>query len=97
MNIAKADPNNPEKMICSAKLDKPEVDSANPITYATGDECKSTNKCFKVIRKGGWGDPASLKTGVVEQSLGNDKEDMGAEYAWYLRRCCAKTAKFSFV
>jgi len=99
MNIAKADPNNPEKMICSRTLDTAEINTPSPITTpsTTLDVTQAPGKCEKVLMKNGWGSSNQLLPGVVQQSLGNDSDDMGNEAAWYLRRCCAKTAKFSFV
>ena len=98
MNIGKADPSNPEKMICDKTLDKRERNEPDPIMYPKKDENPNTKKCNDVIKKGEWDDEqANLQKGVIEKSLGDDLNDMGNEDAWYLRRCCAKTAKFSFV
>ena len=97
MTIAKADPNNPQKMICSQTLDQPEMDSPKPLINASDDVLTDRKKCKKVLDNAGWPDYKQVKKGDLDASLGNDQDDMGNEDVWFLRRCCAKTAKFSFV
>ena len=75
MNIAKADPNNPEKMICSKTLDTAEINTPSPITTpsTTSDVNQDTRKCEKVLMRSGWGNSASLLPGKENNSTTPDK------------------------
>ena len=65
MNIAKADPKNPEKMICSKTLDTAEIKTPSPITTpsTTSDVTQDTRKCEKILQKNGWGGSSNLLPG----------------------------------
>jgi len=96
LTIAQVDPEDPQKMICNPTLDQPELRAPKPIINVSRDVLTDKKKCEKVVKKSG-SDVKGLKKGDLDASLGNDQDDMGNEYVWFLRRCCAKTAKFSFV
>jgi len=102
LKIGKADPSNPQKMICHDDLDKAEVSKNGvPAEAPTTPEdvCTTPKKCSKTIndKKEVWGKAKKIKTGDVEQWLNpsGKASDHGSEHAWWLRKCCAKTAKFA--
>jgi len=102
LKIGKVDPNDPRKMICREDLDTPEV-SENDVPAVdptpTHDKCTSEEWCNKTIndKKEVWGKVDQLKMGSVEQLLNpsGDANDHGSEHAWWLKKCCAKSAKFT--
>ena len=80
--------------------DTPEVGAANELSPIPADDVFeedtkqwSVNKCLKVAVKGKWltkGENLDqLETGEVAKSLPGSNE-----FAWWLRQCCAKSAKF---
>lgn len=102
LKIGKADPTDPQKMVCHEDLDKAEIPETDVPALAptpTQDVSTEQKRCLKTIKKKKiWGKkPTQLKTGDVEQLLNpsGDANDHGDEYAWWLRKCCAKTAKFT--
>lgn len=101
LKIGKADPDDPQKMICQDNIDTAEIPETDvPALAPTPNQDVSTDqkRCLKTIKKKQiWGKPKNLKTGDVEKLLNpsGDANDHGDEYAWWLRKCCAKTAKFT--
>jgi len=97
--IGKSMPEQPSKMICLSGVDTAEVGMTPVSSLPADDVYKEENKawnqenCLKKTRKGGWLEAEDtfeeLETGEVAKSL----EDSN-EYAWWLRKCCAKSAKF---
>lgn len=100
LKIGKAHPTDPQQMICHEDLDNAEIPQSDVPALAstpTQDVCTDQKRCLKTIRvKGVWGSPKKIKTGDVEKLLNpsGGNNDHGDEYAWWLRKCCAKTAKF---
>merc|ERR1719154_925096 len=99
--IGKSDPANPSNMICEdidiSEIDVEDMDKlSSPPTSDVTEEDKKTwyrNKCRKVAKKAGFLAEdqrlSALDHGVVASSL-----DDSSEYGWWLRKCCAKSAKF---
>jgi len=94
------DPSDPSKMTCrdddTAEIDTTEMNALSPIPKE--DVFKPTEKynqdhCMSVINRGGWLTDAKknyeLPFGKVAESL-----HLSHERAWWLRKCCARTAKF---
>merc|ERR1712228_402624 len=88
----------PSRMICLEEADKAEVEE-QPVSSLPQDDVYEddyrewySDKCARVLKIGGWipkGKLDALQAGVVAQSL-----QYSNERAWWLRKCCAKTAKF---
>jgi len=101
LKIGKAVPNDPQKMICHEDLDAAEVSESDVPAEAstpTQDVCTSEEQCQKTInnKKEVWGKVNKLEIGSVAQQLNpsGDTDDHGSEDAWWLKKCCAKSAKF---
>jgi len=96
--IGKSDASDPSRMICLEEADKAEVEE-QPVSSLPQDDVYEddyrewySDKCARVLKIGGWipkGKLDALQAGVVAQSL-----QYSNERAWWLRKCCAKTAKF---
>lgn len=92
-----------KKMICHYYLDTAEVsenDVPDEAPTPAQDECTSKAWCEKTINDKSklWGRVKHLQVGSVEQQLHpsvSDANDHGFEHAWWLKKCCAKTAKFT--
>lgn len=89
-------------MICHGDLDTAEVSENDVPAEAptpTQDVCTAEDWCEKTIndKKNVWGKVKNLEIGSVEQQLNpsGDTNDHGSEHAWWLKRCCAKSAKFT--
>ena len=102
LRIGKSDPNNPTNMICTdddtAEIALTDVKDITPLPKAnvfTDDQTadKHAEKCKKVMRREGWlegyVDLLDLPVGKVKESLA-----VSNERGWWLRKCCARTAKF---
>jgi len=102
LRIGKHDPDSPADMVCKDDIDKPEIDEdemqkLSPVPTEDVSIPKyvdwNKEKCLKVAREGEFltskqklGD---LEEGQVAKSLVDSNE-----YGWWLRKCCAKSAKF---
>ena len=99
--MGKSSSEDPAKMTCLDNVDKPEVEAADALSdLPTEDVVEEEEyaefyqkKCKKVLKAGGWIEAArpleNLKPGEVASTL-----QYSDERAWWLRKCCAKTAKF---
>jgi len=99
--IGKSDPTNPSNMICgdhdSPEIEEKDMNKISPLptsdVYEDQDKDYSLNKCLNVARIAGFlaekGHFSELEKGVVAASL-----DDSNERGWWLRKCCAKSAKF---
>ena len=85
----------PNKMVCQ-DLDKAEVTDPKPRhnpdndVYTPGHKGEAKKKCLKSLKKVGLKE-STLAVGDAEALLTEDEE---SEHAWYLQRCCARTAMF---
>merc|ERR1719186_2230721 len=100
--IGKSDPANPDPnhMICedidTSEIEEEEMNELSPLptndVYDV-DKAWSLDKCLKVTKEGGFLTKketfSDLISGVVATSLVDSNE-----YGWWLRKCCAKSAKF---
>ena len=94
--IGKARAADPSQMTCLADVDTPEltdVATLSPLptedVSLPGKERDFSKKCKKTIAKSFKKKVDDLAVGEIAGYLGNSNE-----YAWWLRKCCAKTAKF---
>jgi len=91
---------NKSGMLCKKNIDKPEIESALPIQPTPTVDQGTSKKCSQVISKKY--DLKSLTVGEVESDLKLNSKvdghgqllDHGSEFAWWLRKCCAQSAKF---
>jgi len=99
--IGKSDPANPSSMICG-DIDSPEIGEEgvyelsplpNNDVLDDQDAAYSLKKCLDVTKKGEFLSEnetfSDLIAGVVANSLVDSNE-----YGWWLRKCCATSAKF---
>ena len=84
------------KMTCLPDVDTPELTDVAPLSplpaedvNLPGMEKVFLKKCQKTINKAFEKKDTGLETGEIAGYLGHSNE-----YAWWLRKCCAKTAKF---
>jgi len=100
LKIGRSISGQPSKMKCLSGVDTAEVDMtpvsdlpADDVVYKEENEEWNKKKCLKKTIEGGWLGAEDtfeeLETGEVAKSLGDSNE-----YAWWLRKCCAKSAKF---
>ena len=100
--LGKSDPKNPTNMICNdddtAEIGETDVAEVTPLPKAnvfTEDQtdAKQAQKCVRVMNLEGWmqgyADLLDLPIGKVQESLADSNER-----GWWLRKCCARTAKF---
>lgn len=93
--IGKAeDKSQPWKMTCREDLDKAEI--TNPSSIQTpDDDGTDIGKCKKVAREYSKGLASQMGTSALGKNLFKDWLKKDTEMAWYLRRCCYKSANFS--
>jgi len=101
--IGKSDPEDPSKMICmpidhdTAEIEVSEVPE-HPHDIPEEDVFKPTEEynvdhCMRVLYRGGWLEANSNNYGLNFGEVAQDLPDSN-EQAWWLRKCCARTAKF---
>ena len=94
--IGKATEADPSQMTCLVDVDTPELTDVAPLSPVPtedvslpGKEKVFLKKCQKTIKKSFKKRETDLVAGEIAGYLGHSNE-----YAWWLRKCCAKTAKF---
>ena len=92
--IGKSVEGKPYEMECLKDADTPELDVVQDLSPLPTKNVGTESKCLAVTQDGGWIGKylVSFKrmvSGVVDQALGESNE-----LAWWLRKCCAKYAKF---
>jgi len=95
--IGKHDPKDPSQMIChedidEAELDPTEVPDIKPVPtedyVSNSEEVNMQKKCRKSKKKL----PNKEQTATLQLRLdSSDPNEHGSEFAWWLRKCCAKT------
>merc|ERR1719239_1028127 len=84
------------QMTCLPDMDTPELTDVAPLSPLPTEDVNLPSmekvflkKCQKTINRAFEKKATDLETGEIAGYLGHSNE-----YAWWLRKCCAKTAKF---